>query len=71
MLVALCQGDLATAYSSNALLLIVLPFFILYGVKYIITYIVHGKYESDRVETFIAIVLIVAFLLFGVLRNIY
>ena len=69
MCIALLQLDLATAFQSNAYLMIILPGLAVLGAWKWAQYLKNGRTVSHRWETPLYCVLLAGALLFGVLRN--
>lgn len=71
MLLSLLRLDFKSAFYYNALLLISLPLLIVIIIRVIAQYIKTGNTALKKHENIICIVLIAAFIVFGILRNIF
>lgn len=69
MAVALIHLDLATAFKSNMLIMILLPALILWGLYKSLEYIKEGETSQTKAETAAILIVSVAAIAFGILRN--
>ena len=70
MIFYLLKLDFYSAFRSNMLLFILLPFFVFYTIEGIVSYIKGNTPLVDKISNKVWIPLIVVFILFGILRNI-
>ena len=70
MIFYLLKLDFYSAFRSNMLLFILLPFFAFYTIEGIVSYIKGNTPLVDKISNKVWIPLIVVFILFGILRNI-
>lgn len=70
MCIALLQFDFHTAYLSNRFLFVMSPVFIIYFLVKEIIYIIHGTKKTGKLENCILILVLVATIAFGIIRNI-
>ena len=69
MFMALLELDFMGALGYNALVLVLLPFGVVFGLRRWIIYVKTGNTEPDRLETVLLIVATVLTLAFWILRN--
>lgn len=69
-LIALLSGNINKAYQENGFVLILLPFALLYALYRSCRYIKYGKADYSKTENSILIMIIIAAVLFAVMRNI-
>lgn len=69
MVIALTQLDFKAAFEFNQLSFILLPFFLVFCVRYFIRYIRTGKFTVTKFENRLLILVIAAMIIFGILRN--
>ena len=70
MFMALIEGDPVAAFGHNALIFSLLPFGVVYGIKYAIKYVKHGSTEiTSIVDKIFLIILFVLTVIFWILRN--
>jgi len=67
---SLLMLDFASAFNSNPCIFVMLPLLAYFLIKYIYCYIRWGRVRFNTVENIILIIMIIALLIFGVLRNI-
>ena len=70
MCLAILSLDFDTAFYYNKAIFILLPFYILIGIKYILLYIKIGKISFTQIEKIGLIISIVILLVYGLIRNI-
>lgn len=69
MFMALLRLDLAAALRSNALVLMLLPFGLIFGIRRLVIYVKTGRSDTDRLETTLLIPAAVLTVVFWILRN--
>lgn len=69
MFMALLELDLITALRSNALVLVLLPFALIFGLRRLVIYVRTGRSDTDRLETALLIPTGLLTLAFWILRN--
>lgn len=69
MFIALLELDLMAALRSNSLVLLLLPFALVFGLRRLVIYIKTGRTETDRLETILLIPAGLLTVVFWVLRN--
>lgn len=69
MCVALLELDFAKAFHYNALILVLLPFGAIFGLRHLIQYIRTGKTDPDKAETIFLMTAAVFVFSFWIVRN--
>lgn len=69
MCIALLELDFPTAFHNNALVLSMLPFGLIFGMRNLISYVKTGRSEPDQLETVLLIITAVITVAFWFLRN--
>lgn len=69
MCMALLELDFAKAFQYNALILVMLPFAAIFGIRRLILYIRTGETQPDRIEMVFLILAAVLVFLFWIVRN--
>ena len=69
MCLSLLRGDITKAYESNPVLLLLSPFFLVWGIWRSVLYIRTGKGTNSKWETYMGTVLLVILLVFFLWRN--
>ena len=69
MFMALLELDIPAAMGYNGLVLLLLPFGLVFGLRRWIKYIKTGDTEPDRLETILLIIAMILTLAFWILRN--
>lgn len=69
MLFSLIELDFKSAFLHNPMLLVLLPIFAMFAVKWAVSYILTGKTKAGKSETIIAVVMIIVVSAFGIVRN--
>lgn len=70
MCIALMKGNIAEAARYNSLLFFLLPFLLLILGDYLFRYVKTGRFVLRRWQNAVLYVMIVALVIFGILRNI-
>lgn len=69
MCIALLELDFAKAFQYNALVLVLLPFGAIFGLRHLVQYVRIGKNDPDKVETIFLLIAAVLVLSFWIVRN--
>lgn len=69
MCVALLRLDLPAAFSYNALVMLLLPFGLFFGIRRMVRFVQTGTEDMDRAETVAVIIAFALTVAFGILRN--
>lgn len=69
MIVALLHLDIPTAFRSNALLMILLPFLLIWAIYKSVCYVKTGSETQTKHETAVLLVIVLVSIAFAVLRN--
>lgn len=70
MCIEILKGNFIEAYYYNRLIFILLPLFFVFFVKWSVDYIKTGKITHSKIEMALVIIILIAFGLFGIIRNI-
>ena len=69
MMVSLIHGDILAAAQYNLLLLVLLPFGLVYGTIKSIQYIRYGEFRTSKFDSIMWIILFALAIIFSVMRN--
>ena len=69
MCMALLELDFAKAFHYNALVLVLLPFGTIFGLRHLIQYVRTGQSDPDKVETVFLLIAAVLVFSFWIVRN--
>ncbi len=69
MFVALSHFDVYAAFRYNPFVFCLLPFVMVFGVRYAASYVKTGRTEFDKLETVLLVITMILTLAFWVLRN--
>ena len=69
MCMALLELDFAKAFHYNALVLVLLPFGAIFGLRHLIQYVRTGQSDPDKVETVFLLIAAVLVFSFWIVRN--
>lgn len=70
MCVEILKGNFLKAYYYNRLIFVLLPLFFVFFVKWSVDYIKTGKIRHSKIEMVLVTMILIAFGIFGIIRNI-
>ena len=70
MCIEILKGNLKEAYYYNKLIFVMLPLLFVFFIKWSADYIKTGKIRHSKFEMALIIIMLVAFGMFGIIRNI-